>query len=148
MSLLGRVLKDGYVYQNTSSHENTRKGQSKVTKLYSFAWNSIFQVDIFFHPGYPTSSPIKWLRTSRPFNEEQRWHGRKSIFNLTAFSVPPCDNNGTCWIRPSPNTHVHCLQDILVEAPPGHFVNPKQQDSFPEIGKEKRKQRDGKGKLF
>ena len=23
MSLLGRVLKDGYVYQNTSSHENT-----------------------------------------------------------------------------------------------------------------------------
>ena len=106
--------------------ENTRKGQSKVTKLYSFAWNSIFQVDIFFHPGYPTSSPIKWLRTSRPFNEEQRWHGRKSIFNLTAFSVPPCDNNGTCWIRPSPNTHVLCLQDILVEAPPGHFVNQKQ----------------------
>ena len=28
MSLLGRVLKDGYVYQNTSSHENTKKGQN------------------------------------------------------------------------------------------------------------------------
>ena len=148
LSKYGQICNWRYLGLPVTDKTTAEKGNAKrqnfvhLLEIQSSRFTSFFIRDIL-HP-HPSNDYGPLDLSTKSKGET----GGKVFFNLTAFPVPPCDNNDTCWIRPSPNTHVHCLQDILVEAPPGHYVNPKQQDSFPEIGKEKRKQLDDKGKLF